>query len=241
MTEHRVLAVSAREGTGKGATRALRRNNFVPATLYGGNESAASIAVASRALAIELEQGGFYTRIYDLNLDGKKIRALPREVQHHPVSGVPYHVDFLRVTDRTKLRVWVPMRFANEESCAGLREGGVLNIVRHEVEMHCTAGAIPSELVVDLAPFALGDSIHVDAVDLPQGVRPVIERNFTIATIAAPSALRSEAEEAEAAEAEAAEEGAEASATAEGGDDKATEGKDDKGKDDKAKEGKEGA
>jgi large subunit ribosomal protein L25 len=224
MTEHRQLSVSAREQTGKGATRALRRAAFVPATLYGGDEAAASLSLSSRDLTQELEQGGFYTRIYDLNLDGKKIRALPRDVQHHPVSGAPYHVDFMRVTDRTKIRVWVPVHFANEETCVGLREGGVLNIVRHEIEMHCTAGAIPSELVVDLVPFALGDSIHIDAVDLPQGVRPVIERNFTIATIAAPSALRSEAEEA--AEAEAAEaEAGEGAETPEAGEGQAEEGK----------------
>ncbi|MDA7981890.1 MAG: 50S ribosomal protein L25/general stress protein Ctc [Alphaproteobacteria bacterium] len=203
--EERTLSAVTRENTGTGSARAHRRRDFVPAVLYGGDKEAVAIAIPKKELMFEVDSEDFLTRIYEITVGDEKVRALPRAVQNHPVNGRAQHIDFQRVDERTRLRVQVPVRFLNEENCQGLREGGVLNIVRHRIEIHCRAAAIPSEIVVDLEGFMLGESIHADKAQWPAGVRPVLERNFTIATVAAPSALRAEAlEAAEAEEAEAA-------------------------------------
>ena len=172
MAEVRTIEAVARAETGTGAARAARRDDLIPAVLYGGKEEALAIAIPDRALRQEMEQSGFFTRTYDLKIDGKTVRALPRDVQSHPVNGRPRHVDFQRVTAATKLRVWVPVRFDDEKECQGLREGGVLNIVRHEIEVHCLAGAIPEEIPVGLEGFQVGESVHADRSRVARGGAP---------------------------------------------------------------------
>jgi len=201
-----VLEASRRGDPGTAGARAARRDGMVPAVLYGGGGEPVALSLPGRALAPEIERAGFLTRVCEVALDGERVRVLPRAVQRDPVSARPLHVDLQRVDARTRVRVFVPMRFLGEEECQGLREGGVLNVVRHEVEVVCRAESIPESLDLSLSSAQVGDSLHIDAVPLPDGVKPVIERNFTVATIAAPSALRSEAKAAaEAAEAAAAE------------------------------------
>ena len=204
------LSARARDRVGKGAARAVRREGLVPAVIYGAKEPPLSISLEPRALRRELAQTGFFTTLTDIDLDGTAHRVLARDVQYHPVTDQPLHVDFLRVSQNTRITVAVPMVFENEEECPGLKRGGVLNIVRHEIEVDCRADAMPQALTADLAELEIGDSIHISSVDLPEGVVPTIaDRDFTVATIAAPTVVRDEALEAEAeAEAEA-EEGAE--------------------------------
>jgi len=190
------LQVEAREATGKGAARALRRQNRIPAVVYGSDTPPRAISVGRRDLEQELARGGFQNRLLNLKLDDKDQRVLPREVQFHVVTDVPIHVDFLRLAEDAELALMVPMVFINEEECEGLRRGGVLNVVRHEIEVSCRADAIPETIECDLTGLDIGDSIHISAISLPEGVAPTItDRDFTIATIAAPS-LKTEEEEA---------------------------------------------
>jgi large subunit ribosomal protein L25 len=157
-----------------------------------------------------LGRTGFFTTITDVDVDGNAHQVLARDVQFHPVTDLPLHVDFLRVTESTRITVAIPVEFLNEEESPGLRRGGVLNIVRHDVEVSCRADAIPNALVCDLTDLEIGDSIHISHIDLPDGVTPFIsDRDFTVATIAAPTVVRDEALEAEAAAEAEAEEGEE--------------------------------
>jgi large subunit ribosomal protein L25 len=179
------LDAVARERAGKGASRSVRRQGRVPAVIYGQGQQPVSIHLEEKALVKMLSSGHFMNSVVELALDGATHRALPRDVQFHPVNDRPIHVDFLRVGASTEVSVSVPVRFENEEASPGLKAGGVLNIVRHDVEVTCPADAIPDDLVVDLTGTAVGDSIHISAVKLPAGVKTVIARDFTIATIAA--------------------------------------------------------
>lgn len=205
MAETHGLAAIKRSGSGTGAARAVRREGLVPAIIYGGDGDAESIAIDARLLERELRKPSFFGTLLDMEIDGAKTRVLPRDVQQHPVTDSPLHVDFLRVTENTRINVAVAVHFINEEESPGLTKGGVLNVVRFEVEVFCRAGSIPESLIVDLTGTEVGDSIHISAVDLPDGVRPVEgDRDFTIATIAAPTieVEPEEAEEDEAAEGE---------------------------------------
>jgi large subunit ribosomal protein L25 len=194
------LKAQARTGVGKGAARAVRRQGLVPAVIYGDNKAPLPIAIPYKEAHKQIYAGGFLSHIMTLDVDGEKHRVIPRDYQLDPVKDFPIHVDFLRVGAGTKLTVDVHVRFINEESSPGLKRGGVLNIVRHTVELSCPGDAIPEELIVDLADKDIGDSLHISMVKLPAGVTPVIrDRDFTIATIAAPSALRSDEAEAAAA------------------------------------------
>jgi large subunit ribosomal protein L25 len=196
------LKAEAREQVGKGSARAVRRNGKVPAVIYGDKQAPLSIALGYKDLYYKIHGGGFLTTVATIDLDGKKIQVLPKAYQLDPVKDTPVHVDFLRVGKDTEVNVLVPVHFINEEDSPGLKRGGVLNIVRHEVEFHCPANAIPDSITMDLTGTDIGDSLHISAVKLPAGVRPVIsDRDFTIATIAGSSAMKSE--EGEAAEAEA--------------------------------------
>lgn len=215
----RTLEAEARPRIGTPASREQRRQNRIPAVVYGGDAAAVHISLSGQKLLGELDQNDFLTQIYEIHLDGATIRALPRAVQRDPVTSRAIHIDFQRVTGKTLVRVSVPVRFLNDDVCPGIKQGGVLNTVRHEIEVQCSADNIPSEIIVDLATAQVNDSIHIESVVLPEGVKSVIERNFTIATIAVPSAMRSEAQGAEAAEAEAEKE-AEASGTEDKADDK---------------------
>lgn len=213
------LAAQARDRVGKGASRSVRREGFVPAVIYGDKKEPLAIQVNAIGLEKLLNTGVFLNSVIEVEVGSKKHRTLPRDVQFHPVTDRALHVDFLRVSATTMVTVNIPVRFVNEEESPGLKRGGVLNVVRHEIEVRCPAEAMPDELIVDVAGLDIGDSVHISTVELPENVVPEIEdRDFTIATIAAPSALLSEEDEAaeEAAAAEG-EEGEEAEDTTEEG------------------------
>jgi large subunit ribosomal protein L25 len=192
MSEQLTLSAASRERAGKGASRALRNEGRVPAVIYGGNQEPTTIHVEEKALVKALMTGHFFSSVIAIDLDGKAHTTLAKDVAFHPVNDRPLHVDFYRVSKDTKVTVEVPVSFVNEAASPGLKRGGVLNIVRHEVELACDASHIPEELIVDLTGFDVGESIHISVVKLPEGTAPTItDRDFTIATIAAPSALKS--------------------------------------------------
>lgn len=204
MTETIELKASAREKVGKGAARALRARKQVPAVIYGGKQKPLPIAIDFNEINHHIYAGGFLTKIVTINVDGKKIRTLPKDYQLDVVRDKPVHVDFLRVARDARVEVSVPVHFINEEDAPGIKRGGVLNVVRYEIEVSAPVESIPEYIEVDLTGLELGDSLHISAVPLPEGVTPTItDRDFTIATIAAPAGLRSEEDEAAAAEEEA--------------------------------------
>jgi large subunit ribosomal protein L25 len=190
MTETNIIDAELRELVGKGAARATRRAGRVPCVIYGAKKDPISISISPLELRKNLQSGAFFSTIYDIKIDGASgvERVLAREVQLHPVTDVPRHVDFLRVSAATRVTIEVPCEFINEEECVGLKRGGVLNVVRYAIELLCAVDAIPKAIVVDLAGFDIGDSIHFSHVSVPDGVEPTIsDRDFTIATIAAPT------------------------------------------------------
>jgi len=199
MVDSPQLSIELRERAGKGAARSTRRAGRVPGVIYGAKQEPLLISLDPRELSRELHKIGFFATLFNLQLDGSSHRVLPRDVQFDPVSDKPLHVDFLRVSSDSKVVVQVPVEFTNEVKSPGLKRGGVLNIVRHEIELRCAVDAIPRTIVIDLDGLDIGDSIHISHVKLPENVRPVIERDFTVASIAAPSAVRAEALEAQAA------------------------------------------
>ncbi len=201
---------------GKGPARALRRAGRVPAVIYGEHKDQEMISLEARALRRQLHNPHFFNSLCGLQVNGELVRVLPREVQLHPVTDDPVHADFVRVSAGTRVEVEVPVVFLNEETCPGLKRGGVLNIVRRDLELSCPVDAIPAEIAIDLLPFDLGDSVHISHVALPEGVQSTItDRDFTIATIAAPTVVRETAAEEQAAAAAAAETEAEPEATSE--------------------------
>lgn len=206
------LKAEARERVGKGSARELRRNGMIPAVIYGDKQPPISIALPYKDVTMKIHGGGFLTTLATIEVDGKKIQVLPKDYQLDPVRDFTMHVDFLRVSKDTEVTVEVPVHFINEEECPGIKRGGVLNVVRHGVEVYCPANSIPEHFIADLTGLDLGDGIHISNITLPEGVTPTItDRDFTIATIAAPAGLKSEEEEA----AEEAELEAEAEAEAE--------------------------
>lgn len=193
MSEVIALAAEPRSRAGKGVARQTRRAGKIPAVIYGNKEDPVLIALELRAFSRHLHTKGFFTHVFELTVDGQTHRVLPRDVQVNPVTDVPVHVDFLRVATGATVTVQIPCEFVNAERSPGLKRGGVLNVVRHEIEVDCPATAIPDQIVVDLTGYDLGDSVHISVVKLPEGVVPTIaDRDFTIATIVAPSGLRSE-------------------------------------------------
>src|SRR5262245_64745828 len=217
MAETTELKAWARQRFGKGAARAARREGRIPGSLYGNKKEPESISVEYRAISQQVLTGHFQSTIFTLDVEGTKTRVIPRGVQLDPVRDFPIHIDFLRVSKDALVTVDVPVRFLNEAASPGLKRGGVLNIVRHEIPVRCPADAIPDHFDVDLTGLEIGGSVHISAIRLPEGVRPTItERDFTVATIvgrtaeeAAPSAAAAAAvepgaEEAAAAPAEAA-------------------------------------
>ncbi|URD61954.1 50S ribosomal protein L25/general stress protein Ctc [Sphingomonas sp. KRR8] len=193
MSEQLTLPAETRDRAGKGASRALRRDGRVPAVVYGNNQDALSIHVEEKLLTKMLSTGHFMNTVVMIDAGGQTLRTLPKDVQFHPVSSRPTHVDFLRISEHSKVTVAVPVRFDNEEASPGIKRGGVLNVVRHELELNCDAAEIPDEVHIDLAGLDIGDSIHISAVKLPNGVESAIsDRDFTIATLVAPSAMKSE-------------------------------------------------
>ena len=195
------LKAQPRNRTGKGAARELRRNSMVPAVIYGDKKDPLSIALPYKELFTRLHAGGFMTTIATIEVDGEKHQVLPKAYQLDPVRDFLVHVDFLRVSKDSRVVVSVPVHFRNEDKSTGLKRGGVLNVVRHEVELEVPASAIPEAIEVDLEGTNIGDSIHISHVKLPKDTRPTItDRDFTIATIAGSSAMKSEENAAEDAE-----------------------------------------
>ena len=193
MSDALILPAEARERAGKGASRALRREGRVPAVVYGGKDAPLSIHIEAKLLTRHLGTGHFLNSVVEIEVGGAKIKTLPKDVAFHPVNDRPLHVDFLRLSADATVHVSVPVSFVNEEKSPGLKRGGVLNIVRHELELICAADKIPDDITIDVTGFEVGDSIHISHVTLPEGSKSAItDRDFTIATIAAPSALRSE-------------------------------------------------
>ncbi|QZH74855.1 MAG: 50S ribosomal protein L25/general stress protein Ctc [Erythrobacter sp.] len=191
MSDALELSAELRERAGKGASRELRRNGRVPAVIYGGKEEPTTIHLEAKELVKRLGTGHFMNSIVMIDIGGKVHRTLPKDVAFDPVSDRPIHVDFLRLGKDATITVSVPVVFVNEEASPGLKRGGVLNVVRHELELVCDADRIPGEIEIDVTGTEVGDSIHISAVTLPAGSESAItDRDFTIATIVAPSALK---------------------------------------------------
>ena len=198
MSETHKLAAEMRERAGKGASRAVRRTGRVPAVIYGAGQPAITIHIEEKLLVKQLSTGHFMNSVVELEIDGGKgIRTLPRDVQFHPVSDRPIHVDFFRLSGNSVITVEVPVHFVDEDKSPGMKRGAVLNIVRHELQLDCPSDNIPDQIDISLAGRDVGDSIHISAVVLPKGVTSHIhDRDFTIATMVAPSALKSEVDAA---------------------------------------------
>ena len=196
MSEQLTLPAEARDRAGKGASRALRRDGRVPAVVYGEKKEALSIHVEEKLLTKMLHTGHFMNSVIMIDVGGKATRTLPKAVDFHPVSSRPINVDFLRIGEHAQVNVNVPVRFDNEEESPGLKRGGVLNIVVHDLALVCDAAEIPNEIHIDLTGLEIGDTIHISEVKLPKGAKPANEdEDFTVATIVAPSAMKAEEEE----------------------------------------------
>jgi large subunit ribosomal protein L25 len=186
MTEVHTISANKRDRAGKGAARATRREGHVPGVIYGNKQSPLLIALDPREIDREIHKKGFYTTLFDLKVGSDAHRVLARDIQFDPVTDRVLHADFMRVTDATRVRVHVPVAFTNEGLSPGIKRGGVLNVVRHDIEMYCSAGNIPQAITVDVAELDIGDSVHISMVKLPQGTRPVItDRDFTVASVCA--------------------------------------------------------
>ncbi len=208
-----VLNAQERKTAGKGAARAIRREGLVPAVVYGDKKDPVSISIDPKELWIQLHTGQtFFASTGEIAMGKKKETVICRDVQFHPVSDQPMHADFLRLGKGATITVSVPVTFINEDQSEGMKRGGVLNVVRHEIEVVCPATAIPDGFEVDLAGTSVGDSIHISALTMPKGVVPTItDRDFTICSVAAPSSgekaiVEEEGEEGEEGEEAAAEE-----------------------------------
>lgn len=221
MTKHYTLSAETRDRAGKGVARALRRDEKIPAVVYGDAKDAEAISLPVKEVTLEYHKGHMFTNLCDLEINGKKQLVLARDVQLHPVNDRVLHVDFMRVTPKTTITVAVPVHFKNEETCPGVKAGGSVTIVRHELELVCKATDIPEEVVIDLSKAEIGDTIKISELQLPAGTKSGYQRDVTIATIAAPRLLLEEEDainaEKAAAEAEAAAAAA-AAAPAEGED-----------------------
>jgi large subunit ribosomal protein L25 len=187
------LQATTRADHGKGAARQLRREGKIPGILYGKGQKPVSITLPLKDVTMEYTRGRFRSRVIDIMLDNKTMKALPKDVQFHPVTDVIEHVDFIKIEPGIRLHVMVPVKFSGHDKSPGLKRGGVLNIVRHEIEFVCSAEAIPSHIEVNIAGLDIGTSIHIEDLGLPKDVVPAIKRNFTVATIAGRKAEEEEA------------------------------------------------
>lgn len=207
------LNVEIRTGTGKGAARQARRDGMVPGVVYGGDAEPQAIQVPFNVLLKKLKDGRFLSTLFNLKIEGQEdVRVICRNVQRHTVKDLPTHLDLLRLKRTSKIKLFIPVEFVNEEEAPGIKKGGVLTVVRNEVELEVTAGDIPEKITVDLAGKDVGDTFTISQVTLPEGAKPTIDRDFVIGNLSAPSSLKSagddedeaEATEADAPEAEAA-------------------------------------
>jgi large subunit ribosomal protein L25 len=200
MSEQLTLSAEARDRAGKGASRALRREGRVPAVIYGNNEDPQMVHVEEKILNKLLGTGHFFNSVVMVEVGGKAVRTLPKDVAFHPVSDRPLHADFLRVSEHASVHVNVPVLFINEEQSPGIKRGGVLNVVLHELELICDAAEIPDDVTVDLAGYDVGDTVHLSNITLPGSAKAAAaDSELTIATIVAPSALKSQEGDNEAA------------------------------------------
>ena len=187
MAEMKKLAATVRSGTGKGAARSTRREGKIPGVIYGGGEAAQPISLDYRELNKLIYAGHFLTTIFEIDVDGTKTRAIPRDYQLDVVKDTPLHVDFLRLKAGSRLRVDVPVHFINQDISVGIKRGGSLNVVRHFVELMVPADNIPPHITADLGAMDFNESLHISAITLPEGCTPVVkERDFTICTIVPP-------------------------------------------------------
>lgn len=199
MSDIGTLSLKGRDRAGKGAARATRREGLIPGVIYGGRQPPVLVAMDPRDLMAEMMRAGFSTRMFDASVEGGDThRVMVQDAQMHPVTDKPIHVDFLRIGRDTEVTVEIPVHFLNDTQSPGLKRGGVLNIVRHEIEVIGKPDALPDFFELDLTGADIGDSLHVSKVTFPEGVRPTItDRDFTICTIAAPSGMKSEPSEDE--------------------------------------------
>jgi len=198
MADIKQMSAEARPNAGKGAARAVRRMGRVPAVIYGDSKAPVTISLDRNELDKLVNTGTFLSTLFELEVDGAKTRVLPRDLQLDPVRDFPLHVDFLRLGKGAKIAVEIQCNFINEEECPGLKQGGVLNVVRYTLELICPATDIPEAIDIDLEGLELGDGVHISAVTLPDGVVPTItDRDFTIATIASPAGLTAADEDEE--------------------------------------------
>ncbi len=197
MPKTSTLQVQGRDRAGKGAARATRRQGLVPGVIYGGREEATLISLEPRILSDLMHDPAFKTNIFEVDIAGQKQRTMAMDVQLDPVTDKPIHADFRRIDKDTIVRVPVPVRFHNESSSPGIKLGGVLNIVRHGVEVRGKPDDLPDHIDIDLTGLEIGDSVHISTVALPEGVKLTIARNFTICTIAPPTVMVVEEEEEE--------------------------------------------
>ncbi|MCI5046731.1 MAG: 50S ribosomal protein L25/general stress protein Ctc [Aquisalinus sp.] len=192
MSDVTVFTCELRQRSGTGGSRAVRRDGWVPAILYGGDQEPANIKLRYNEVLKAYNTGKLISVLSKINVDGQEQSVIGRDIQVDPVKDLPLHVDLMRVSEKTRINVDVPMSFLNEEASPGLKRGGVLNVVRHTVEVIAPATRIPEALEADLTGLDIGDAVHISSVNLPEGVEPTItDRDFTIATIAAPSVVRS--------------------------------------------------
>lgn len=188
----------ARSQVGKGSARAARRAGLVPAVIYGNKETAVSVTLDANQWRQLMHKPGIFSQLININVNNETHFVLPRDIQQHPVSEEAIHVDFLRVTKNATVAVGIAVEFLNEDKCTGLKLGGVLNIVRSQVELNCPAISIPEKLTVDLEGLNVGHTIHISSIELPEGCTPTItDRDFTVATIAAPRGGLDDADETE--------------------------------------------
>ena len=227
------LKATKRENLSSGSNNKLRAKGFIPAILYGGKDQNQNISVSKKEISNIINSETFLSKVLELDIDGKKEKVIPRDVAYHVVSEEPMHIDFMRIVSGKKIILEIPVKFINHPDSPGLKRGGVLNIVRRKVELKCPAESIPNEIIVDLAGMDIGTSIKISSVKLPENVMPtIIDRDFVVATVAAPTVIKEPEKPAE----ETSAEGAEGEAPAEGAEAAAKEGDPTK-KDDKAKEG----
>ena len=177
------LNATKREKAGKGASRAIRREGLIPAVIYGDKQEPLAIALEEKVLVAEMHKAGIWTRQYEITVDGQKHHVLCQDIQKHPVSNRPVHADFLRISKTAELTLDVPVRFENEDTCPGIKLGGVLNVVHRTLEVKCTADNIPEAFVIDLAKVGMGTSITAFSVEMPKGVKLTAAEDFTVATI----------------------------------------------------------
>ena len=199
MSENTSIDATLRSRVGKGSARAARRAGRIPAVIYGDKQAPLSIEMEERVIRRVIHEPGIFGRLLEIEVGGKKSTVLTRDIQFHPVNDKIMHMDFLRVSQSATVAVAVPVEFINEDKCPGIKIGGVLNVVRYEVELNCPATAIPERITIDLDGVKIGDSIHISAIPLPEGVTPTItDRDFTVATLASPGGgVKNENEEAE--------------------------------------------